>query len=78
MVDHTMSIPPQSELFQVHMLNEQGKAKARAIADHFESLLTALTPLCPGGREFSIVKTKLEEACFFAKKAMAKDMANQC
>jgi len=30
-----------------------------------------------GGRETAIVKTKLEEASFFAMKAMSKDTSNQ-
>jgi RAB protein geranylgeranyltransferase component A len=64
-------------LFAVHKLNEAGSAKAQAIADLFNVLLSDLSEMCPDGRELAIVKTKLEEAAFFAKKAMAKDPANQ-
>lgn len=62
--------------FRVHMLNEVGKVKASAIAEAFDQCLEALLRLCPPGRELAIVRTKLEEACFFAKKAMAKDPAS--
>ena len=65
------------EQFEVHMLNEQGKNGAMAIACNFHSLLCTLEALCPDGREMAIVRTKLEEACFFAKKAMAKVKENQ-
>jgi len=58
------------------MLNEQGKEKATAIAEAFDGLVTALTPLCPPSRELSLVITKLEEASFFAKKAMANQPEN--
>ena len=64
-------------LFEVHMLNDTGKPKARAIAEIFDTALSNLTALCPAGRELAIVKTKMEEACFFAKKAMANDPSNQ-
>lgn len=64
-------------LFQVHMLNEDGKTKANQIAKAFDNLLYALTDVCPPGREMSIVRTKLEEASFFAKKAMAMLPENQ-
>jgi len=58
--------------FTVHMLNESGKAKAARIASAFDQLLTELEDIAPGpSREMSIAKTKLEEASFFAKKAMA-------
>lgn len=57
--------------FRVHILNTLGKEKAALIANAFDDLLGRLEILCPPGREFSIVKTKLEEASFFAKKAMA-------
>ena len=67
------------ELFKVHKLNDWGMANAMAIADKFEQLLLTLEKLCgePPSREWSIVKTKLEEACFFAKKAMANKPSNQ-
>lgn len=58
--------------FAVHMLTEDGKTKARRIAADFDALLKSLQDVCPNGREFAIVRTKLEEACFFAKKAMAQ------
>lgn len=57
--------------FQVHMLTDDGKVKAARIANVFDAALTELQAICPGGREMSIVTTKLEEAAFFAKKAMA-------
>jgi hypothetical protein len=58
--------------FEVHVLTDAGKQKAKLIADIFNRCLDALEQICPVSREFSIVKTKLEEASFFAKKAMAK------
>lgn len=57
--------------FQVHVLSAEGINRAREIATCFDALLNGLKSLCPESREFSIVRTKLEEACFFAKKAMA-------
>ena len=63
--------------FEVHMLNEQGKQKAREIAQAFDELLTKLLVINPGpSREMSLVRTKLEEGCFFAKKAMASQSVN--
>ncbi len=61
--------------FEVHMLNATGKAKAMMIAEAFDDCLERLKVVCPAGRELALVKTKLEEACFFAKKAMASDPA---
>lgn len=66
-----------SPLFEVHMLNDVGKKNAQAIAESFNNLLQALNLWCPEGRELSIVKTKLEEASFFAKKSMANVPENQ-
>lgn len=64
--------------FAVHMLNEGGKEKARQIALAFSDLLHELERISGSeGRDMAIVKTKLEEACFFAKRAMAKRPENQ-
>lgn len=58
--------------FTVHMLNESGKVKAAIIAVAFDALLDKLLEVNPEvSREMSLVRTKLEEASFFAKKAMA-------
>lgn len=65
-------------LFTVHKLNDVGIARAQNIATAFNRLLEALERECTTNtREFSIMKTKLEEASFFAKKSMAINEANQ-
>lgn len=67
-----------TELFQFHKLNEDGIAKAKSIQETFEATVEELENVCKDSpREFAIVKTKLEEACFFAKKAMAIQEKNQ-
>jgi hypothetical protein len=63
--------------FEVHLLNDEGIAKAKEIAQIFDRALDSLKELCPDGRYLSIVKTKMEEACFFAKKSMASVSVNQ-
>lgn len=65
--------------FEVHRLNQLGMEKATAIASTFDVALEALELLCAGGdlRCTAIMRTKLEEACFFAKKAVASCPANQ-
>lgn len=64
--------------FSVHMLNGDGKGRAASIAHGFSRLLDQLESHMTGDpRCAAIVRTKLEEAAFFAKKAMATDPANQ-
>jgi len=69
--------------FDVHLLNDEGKQKAVEIAEAFDGLLTRLKEIIPlremanGAREMAVTTTKLEEACFFAKKAMALQIENQ-
>lgn len=65
-------------LFQVHRLNDNGLKRAEVLAGAFDRLLTELRGVCPENtREFSLVKTKLEEASFFAKKSIANLPENQ-
>lgn len=64
--------------FAVHMLNDLGKERAYAIQKAFDDLMNTIWPICqPTGRELALVRTKLEEACFFAKKSMAINLDNQ-
>lgn len=59
--------------FQVHPLNEDGINKAKILARDFSTFLNEIISIVGAehNREMSIVKTKLEEASFFAKKALA-------
>lgn len=61
-----------NKAFQVHMLTEEGKAHATAITEAFNECLQKIEALVPVSRELLLVTTKLEEACFFAKKGMAQ------
>ena len=63
--------------FEVHMLNEDGKNKAKNIAILFDDLVNHLGLHIFDSSYMSIVKNKLEEACFFAKKGMAVMEENQ-
>lgn len=74
--------------FEVHTLNDEGKKKAQQLAEMFDGLLSSVKniagpfdpnkPMNPDvARELAIVRTKLEEACFFSKKALASNPANQ-
>jgi hypothetical protein len=60
--------------FRVHVLNDQGIAKAKAIAESFDRLLDEILAINTNyGPEMALARTKLEEACFYCKKAMAID-----
>lgn len=58
-------------------MNKDGMQKAQQISAIFSEALRQLETVCLPSRELSIVRTKLEEACFFAKRAMAIDPKNQ-
>lgn len=62
--------------FATHKLNEEGTTKVHKVRNVFDHALEQLKHLCPEGREFSITKTKLEEASFFAIKAVASYPGN--
>lgn len=76
--------------FKVHRLNEGGLAKAEQAATILRNALADLkalmVPTVPAGyvantsfamREQALVVTKLQEASFFAKRAIALDPQNQ-
>jgi hypothetical protein len=64
--------------FAVHMLNQLGKDRAADIAKQFTVCLNNLEAIIGAdGREMAIVRTKLQEAAFFAKRAMAVRSENQ-
>ena len=64
-----------SDEFKVHLLNERGLKKAGDVAHAFDRLLAELD--LPPGRERALVVTKLQEACFWAKRAIATQAENQ-
>lgn len=57
--------------FSRNVLTDEGLQKMSGIAELFDELLESLKVKCPEGRELSLTKTKLEEACFYAKKSIA-------
>lgn len=60
-------------LFKSHKLNEEGFAEANHIGEKFDELLNAIWNVAEGveSRELSLVKTYLEQACFYSKKIVA-------
>lgn len=73
-----MNKPPhiRSE-FTVHLLNQDGIDSARILAEKFSELLDHVEMLGVSHRELALVKTKLEEAAFFAKRGIAMIPGNQ-
>ncbi len=64
--------------FQVHRLNDEGMARANDLARLFSEFLSGVE--ChtgTEGRDVAIVRTKLQEASFYAKRAMASHVENQ-
>jgi hypothetical protein len=59
--------------FASFKLNPAGIARVDLVRLAFSSLLLTLQAACPEGRHFSVTKTKLEEACFFAVKSICVD-----
>lgn len=63
--------------FKSLVLNKTGQDNSKVISLLFDELFTKLdTELIPEGRERALMITKLEEACMFAKKAMALEGKN--
>lgn len=58
--------------FEVNKVNDEGMAVMDQIAILFDNLLNAIESIqSEDSQEISIVRTKLQEACFFAKKSIA-------
>jgi hypothetical protein len=66
-----------NKLFTVHRLNAKGLSLAGSIARAFSDFLDKLEATCPEGRDLAIVRTKLQEANFFAKRSIAELAENQ-
>lgn len=70
-------------MFRSHNLNQLGQERATAVRDAFEDCLEAIEGALGTGappdamREMALVRTKLQEASFFAVRAVALDAANQ-
>lgn len=58
--------------FKFHKLSDEGQRLAVEIAERFTLLTDYLEEVSISGPELTIAKRKLEEACFYAKKAMAQ------
>lgn len=63
--------------FQVHILNAQGLELAAQMSERFSDLLDWLYGVCESSPELTIASRKLEEASFYAKKAMAQQRENK-
>jgi hypothetical protein len=60
--------------FETYVLDSEGIEAAQIVAQIFNNALNLLLPLTgSSGREVSIVRTKLEEDCFFSKKAVSRN-----
>ena len=67
-----------NSLFTFHKLNQKGIDRAVTIAEAYTTLVNLINELVPNNsREKSVAFTKLEEASFFTKKAMAQLEENQ-
>jgi len=58
-------------------LNDLGKSRSVELRQIFSDCLDQIERIVPTCRELAIVRTKLEEAGFFAQKGMAGDPENQ-
>jgi hypothetical protein len=63
--------------FSVHRLNSNGLAKADTLAAAFAACLAAVSEYLGPGRELALVVTKLQEACFYAKRGIALQPFNR-
>lgn len=65
------------EEFRANALTNEAGDKLRIIRESFSALLVNIETVAPPGRHLALVKTKLEEACMFAVRAVAVEQSNQ-
>lgn len=65
------------DFFHSFALNTDGDEKRKKAEKAFTNLLYELELICSEGREFAIVKTKLQEACFYAVKSIGSNPFNR-
>lgn len=58
-------------------LNDRGRATSEYLTTMFTNLLTTVEHEVPGCRERSLVQTKLQEAAFWAREAVAASPKNR-
>jgi len=64
--------------FKFHKLNDDGIKKSISIAEKYNELADFICGIiAEGSAEYTIALRKLEESCFYAKKAMAEQEKNQ-
>lgn len=68
---------PIPEEFGSHTLNVGGSKRVQEIKQRFANLLKFCNDQAPSGRNLKLVAMKLEEACFYAVKAVASNPENQ-
>jgi hypothetical protein len=69
--------PTPDQTFRVSRPTEQMLQREGEIAQIFIEAQNDLQKLCGDGREWSIVKTKLEEAFYFARQALPSGIKTQ-
>lgn len=63
--------------FEAYALTGAGIQRINDARKAFNDLLEDIIKIVPAGRELSIARTKLEEACFFAVKGISAHRTNQ-
>lgn len=63
-------------MFDSYEMNERGREQLAVIHDAFNKLL-AEVHIIDNGRERSLMLTKLQEACWYARRSIALDVKNQ-